>query len=140
MQHANKEKHKNQTKEDLLARIRTSLAGRASEIVNFGEKEGINTGVSSDLQNATNIAMYMISRLGMMENQLVSIDAQHLLNSPMGEKFLAQVNQLLNEQMEETLRLVREGNKKINKLAEILLEKNQVVGAEIEAVFKEVYR
>lgn len=137
MQHANAEKNPNYTKDDLLAKIRTSLAGRAAEIVNFGEKEGTNTGIASDLQNATNVAMRMISRYGMMENQLVSIDAQYLLNSSMADKFLAQVNQLLNEQMQETLRLVQDGNEKIKKMAEILLKKNQIVGAEIEAIFKE---
>ena len=41
------------TKSELLSRIRTSLAGRASEIVHYGTEEGISTGASGDLHSAT---------------------------------------------------------------------------------------
>lgn len=136
MQHANQEKVFGYTKEELLAAIRTSLAGRAAEIVNFGEEKGTNTGVSGDLQNATRKAMRMICYFGMMENQLVSIDPEVMLKSSMAGQFLDQVNALLNQQMEETMRLVREGNDKIVRLAEELIKKNQIVGAEIDAIFK----
>ena len=125
------------TKEDLLNRIKTCLAGRASEIVNLGEKEGTSTGISGDLRQATNVAMHMISSYGMMENQLYSIDPEVMLRSSMANQFLEQVNTLLNQQMEETMRLVKEGNDKITRLAEALIKKNQIVGAEIDAIFKE---
>ena len=35
------------------------------------------------------------------------------------------------------MRLVKEGNDKITRLAEALIKKNQIVGAEIDAIFKE---
>lgn len=60
-----------------------------------------------------------------------------ILQSAMAEKFINQVNDLLNQQMEETLRLVKEGNHKITRLAETLIKQSQVVGAEIDAIFKE---
>ena len=137
MQHANSEKTLVHTKENLINRIRTCLAGRASEIVNLGEKEGISTGISGDLRQATNIAMRMISYFGMMENQLYSIEPELMLKSSMAGQFLEQVNALLNQQMEETIRLVKEGNDKISRLAEVLIKKNQIVGAEIDAIFRE---
>ena len=37
-----------QTKEDLISRIRTSLGGRAAEIVYYGEKDGVSTGASGE--------------------------------------------------------------------------------------------
>ena len=137
MQPANSEKTLVRTKEDLMDMIRTSLAGRASEIVNLGEKEGTSTGISGDLRQATNVAMHMISSYGMMENQLYSIDPEMMLRSSMASQFLEQVNTLLNQQMEETMRLIKEGNHKIVRLAEALIKKNQIVGAEIDAIFKE---
>ena len=136
MKPANQEKTPNYTKEAWIWKIRTVLAGRAAEIVNFGEKAGTNTGISSDLQMATNWAMNMICRYGMVEGSLFSISPEILLKSSMAEKFVEQINALLSEQMEETLELVRKGNDKINRLAEALIKKNQLVDVEIDEIFK----
>ena len=48
----------------LLARIITTLGGRAAEQVVFGDPE-ITTGASSDLQQVTNLARQMVTRFGM---------------------------------------------------------------------------
>jgi cell division protease FtsH len=48
----------------LLARIITTLGGRAAEQVVFGDSE-VTTGASSDLQQVTNLARQMVTRFGM---------------------------------------------------------------------------
>jgi len=48
----------------LLARIITTLGGRAAEQVVFGDPE-VTTGASSDLQQVTNLARQMVTRFGM---------------------------------------------------------------------------
>jgi cell division protease FtsH len=48
----------------LLARIITTLAGRVTEQVVFGDPE-VTTGASNDLQQVTNIARQMVTRYGM---------------------------------------------------------------------------
>ncbi len=48
----------------LLARIITTLGGRVTEKVVFGDQE-ITTGASNDLQQITNIARQMVTRYGM---------------------------------------------------------------------------
>ena len=48
----------------LLARIITTLAGRVTEQIIFGDPE-ITTGASNDLQQVTNIARQMVTRYGM---------------------------------------------------------------------------
>jgi cell division protease FtsH len=48
----------------LLARIITTLAGRVTEQIIFGNPE-ITTGASNDLQQVTNIARQMVTRYGM---------------------------------------------------------------------------
>ena len=52
------------SRNQLLARIITTLAGRATEQVVFGDPE-ITTGASNDLQQVTSIARQMVTRYGM---------------------------------------------------------------------------
>ena len=52
------------SRSELLARIITTLGGRAAEQVVFGDTE-ITTGASSDLQQVTNLARQMVTRFGM---------------------------------------------------------------------------
>ena len=52
------------SRSQLLARIVTTLAGRVTEQVIFGDPE-VTTGASNDLQQVTNIARQMVTRYGM---------------------------------------------------------------------------
>ena len=65
MQHANSETKGSYTKEELLSRIRISMAGRAAEIVYYGREKGLTTGASSDLYHATRVAESVIMSYGM---------------------------------------------------------------------------
>ena len=135
MQHGSAEKTPSYTKEQLLWRIRTSLAGRASEIVFFGEEAGNNTGVSGDLQSATNLVLQIICRYGMSGQSLLSIDPDRLLGTPAGERILMKAEEILAQEMENTIQIIKEGKEKVEKLSQALLEKNQLMGNEIEEIF-----
>merc|ERR1719221_1188942 len=52
------------SRSELLARIITTLGGRAAEQVVFGDPD-VTTGASSDLQQFTNLARQMVTRFGM---------------------------------------------------------------------------
>lgn len=52
------------SRSELLARIITTLAGRAAEQIVFGDPE-VTTGASNDLQQVTNLARQMVTRFGM---------------------------------------------------------------------------
>ena len=52
------------SRSELLARIITTLGGRAAEKVVFGDPE-VTTGASNDLQQVTNLARQMVTRFGM---------------------------------------------------------------------------
>jgi cell division protease FtsH len=52
------------SRSQLLARIITTLGGRVTEQVVFGDPE-VTTGASNDLQQVTNIARQMVTRYGM---------------------------------------------------------------------------
>lgn len=124
------------TRAQLLWMIRTSLAGRAAEIVFYGEESGINTGVSSDLESATNIALQMVCRYGMSGKSLISISPDKVFNSAYGMRMLEEVEEILDQEMKTTIKLVEEGRDKIEALASALLEKNQIMGDEIERIFE----
>lgn len=135
MQHANEEEIPSYTRQQMVWKIRTALAGRAAEKTFFGEEKGINTGVSSDLSNATSLAMNMLCRFAMDENSLVSISPDMLLKSGGAEKLINETNELLLQEMEATEALIREGQEKIRKLADYLLQNNHATEEEIEAIF-----
>ena len=135
MQHGSEEKTPSYTKEQLLWRIRTSLAGRASEIVFYGEEAGNNTGVSGDLQSATNLVLQMICRYGMSGRSLLSIDPDRLLGTPAGEKILMKAEEILEKEMEKTIQIIRDGKDKVEALSQALLIKNQLMGNEIDEIF-----
>lgn len=135
MQHAEQEGKAIYTKDELLARIRTSLGGRAAEIAYYGEHDGISSGASGDLASATNIARQIVCTYGMDDEfGLAVVNA-----AQMSGEVRASVNRILKEQMNEAVRHISENKDKIDSLVEELMEKNHLSSAEIErAITKDV--
>lgn len=135
MQHAEQEGKAIYTKDELLARIRTSLGGRAAEIAYYGEHDGISSGASGDLASATNIARQIVCTYGMDDEfGLAVVNA-----AQMSGEVRASVNRILKEQMNEAVRHISENEDKIDSLVEELMEKNHLSSAEIErAITKDV--
>ncbi len=133
VQHADNEGKAIYTKEELLARIRTSLAGRAAELVYYGEKDGVSTGASGDLQNATRVATHLLCTYGMDDTfGLAVVDPA---NSGMSKFVHDAVRDLLDAQMQETMRIILEKKAVIDRIVELLLQENQVSGERIKAIF-----
>ena len=89
-----------------------------------------------ELETATNLALNMLCRYGMSGKSLISLSPDRVLNSALGEKFLEEAQEILEEELKNTIELVRYGRDKIDALANALLEKNQLVAGEIEEIFK----
>lgn len=118
------------TRSQLLEKIGVSLGGRGAEIIYYGDEDGISTGSSGDLAEATNIAKRMITTYGMDEQfGLAAIDVGDI---PDRERLHNRVNVMLREQMKEVLRVLRENKAKLDILVEALLDKNKLTQAEIE--------
>ena len=64
------------SRSELLARIITTLGGRVTEKVVFGDPE-ITTGASNDLQQVTNIARQMVTRYGMSSIGPIALEDQN---------------------------------------------------------------
>lgn len=127
MQHSEQEGKAIYTKDELLARVRTSLGGRAAEIVYYGEQDGISTGASGDLASATNVARQMVCSYGMDEQFGLAVDTGSL-----SMEARVAVNRILKEQMECAIRIVAENKERIDSLVEELMVKNHLTKAEIE--------
>jgi len=138
MQHADQENKGLFTKEELLADIRTSLGGRAAEIVYYGPKDGVSTGASGDLANATAKARRLICSYGMDEDFGLAVVQPEAASSgeAMSLEVRQAVNRILQEQMEKALTLVQENQPKIDALVKALLVKNHMTGTQIDEILK----
>lgn len=95
--------------EDILSKIRFYLAGRAAEVVLYGEKRGTTTGLRSDLQHATSLARDYLTCYAMEDEFMVSyldeMDKDKLFASPIGEKIYKRINEILMVQIAETKKI-----------------------------------
>ena len=131
MQHANSEGKGLYTKSELLSKIRTSLAGRASEIVYYGNEEGVSTGASGDLYSATKIAEQMICNYGMDQ----SIGMSYIDGGVMNQGVRDKVNAILNEELENAINIIETNRRAIDAIVDVLMEKNHLKENEIDEIF-----
>ena len=137
MQHGDHENKPLYTKRELLNRIRTSLGGRATEMVYYGPEEGLSTGASGDLSNATAVARRIICTYGMDEKfGLAAVDMDTARSGELSAEVRGAVNEILNREMQFTVELIGYNRAAIDALVAALLEKNQLTGPEIDAILK----
>ena len=134
MQHAEREDKGFYTKEEILASIRTSLGGRAAEMVYYGEQDGITTGASGDLAAATAQARRMLCRYGMDERFGLAATAE--TDGPMSAEMRERVNEILSRELAAAIASVEENRATVDALVGALLERNHLKGDEIAAILK----
>ena len=138
MEHADTEDTPLRTRKEIIARIRTSLGGRAAELVRYGEEDGVSTGASGDLEQATKLAAALLSQYGMDgEFGLAALSTENLLRGPMAEKTLSRINEILSEELKNAVNLLNEHRVQLDLLALTLLQKNKLTQEEIETLMKE---
>ena len=133
MQHGDTEDKGIYTKDELISRIRTSLGGRAAELVYYGERDGVSTGVSGDLAAATNLAQRIICSYGMDDSfGLAVVNTPNAAGGEVSLEVRRFVNRILNEQMAEAVRIISENKDKIDSLVNALMLKSHLNRDEIE--------
>lgn len=135
MQHAGDENKGLYTKEELLAHIRTSLAGRAAEVVYYGEVDGVSTGASGDLQSATNLAEQIICSYGMDEKIGLAVVGTGAVDSAYYSKIRDRINEILACEFEQAKKLISQNIVAMDKMVKVLMEKNHLKGSEIDKIF-----
>ena len=135
MEHSSRDMGPLSTKEEMIHRIRTSLGGRAAELVYYGEEQGISTGASGDLEQATRVAAAMLCAYGMDgEFGLMAMDLRDALKDPEVRK---KINEMLRQEMEKTVEIIRSNSGRMDRMVDALMQKNRLTGEEMEALLKE---
>ena len=132
---ANDEQKGSYTKDELLSRIKVSLAGRCAEQVVFGTEKGNTTGASSDLAKATKTALSIICYYGMDDEAGLAV-YPYSEDNIRDEKIRARVNKLLAEQFAETKELISKYRKALDSLTDALIDKNHLSGKEITDIIE----
>jgi cell division protease FtsH len=132
-------------KTELLNKIATLLGGRAAEEIMFGD---VSTGAHNDLSKATDIARSMVKEYG-MSSKVGQVyfarekTARYLPMLPEGavdyseataEMIDNEVRQIISEQYARALEILQGKKEVIEKVAQVLLEKEKIDGAELKAI------
>lgn len=138
------------SKQQLFARIVGGLGGRAVEEVVFGEPE-ITTGAAGDLQQITQIARQMVTTYGMSEigpwslidpavqngDVVMRMLARNNMSEKLAEEIDASVRQIIDKAYEIAKNHVRNNREAMDKIVEVLLEKETLSGDEFRALLSE---
>ncbi|WP_303870400.1 ATP-dependent zinc metalloprotease FtsH [Acetobacterium wieringae] len=132
------------TKSQLIEEIIIALGGRAAEEIVLNE---ISTGASNDLKRVNQIARNMITKYGMSEklsNMIFENDGAYdgldygfkNCSSEIASIIDTEVKEIIDHAYQRTLTLLHENITKLNRLGEMLLEKEKVDGPEFESIFQ----
>ena len=128
----------------LLARIITTLAGRVTEQVVFGDPE-ITTGASNDLQRLTGIARQMVTRYGMSNIGPIALEndnnEQMFMGSNCNEAIINRIDRevcrIINHCEQIATKIVLDNRVIIDLIVERLLEAETLDGNEFRALVEQ---
>ena len=135
-----------ETKEELIAKITTYMAGRAAEMVQFNSA---TSGAANDIENATKIARAMITMYGMSDRFgmmcLATVEHQYLSGGAgliCGEDTAGQIDEevlsVINSCYNEACRLLEENKEILDRISEYLFEKETITGKEFMKMYREM--
>ncbi len=135
-----------ETKEELLAKITTFMAGRAAEDIVFGSS---TSGAANDIESATNIARNMVTRFGMSDKfgmmGLASVENQYLegrASLTCGDKTAALIDDevlaIINRSYNTAKELLEENKEVLDHISDYLYEHETITGKEFMKIFREL--
>ena len=135
-----------ETKDELLTKINTYMAGRAAEMLVFNSA---TSGAANDIENATKIARAMVTMYGMSDKFgmmcLATVQNQYLDGGAgliCGQKTASQIDQevlnIINHAYDEATRLLTENREILDRISDYLFEKETITGKEFMDIFREM--
>lgn len=121
------------TSKELIAQIKVLFGGRASEEIVFND---ISTGAYSDIKKATEIARTYIEKVGMNTNiGLVNIENENYYSSDITMREVdLEIREMLGKEYKQTIEILKENREKLDKIAELLIEKETITGEEVRKI------
>jgi len=130
------------TREQIMDELAATLGGRASEEIVLGK---ISTGALNDLERVTKQAYAMVSYYGMNKElgNLSFYDStgqnEYMFGKPYSEKTAetidAEVKSIVEEAYQRAKNTLIENREGLNKLSELLLEREVIFSEDLEAIF-----
>ena len=119
----------------LLARIMTTLAGRVTEHVVFGDPE-ITTSASNDLQRVTTTARQMVTRYGMSSIGPIALedDNNEPINEILADRVDTEVCKIINHCEEMATKIILDNRVIIDLIVEKLLDSETIDGHEFRQI------
>lgn len=135
-----------ETKDELLAKITTYMAGRAAEVLVF---QSATSGAANDIEQATKIARAMVTMYGMsdkfgmmclatVENQYLDGRAGLICGEDTAGMIDKEVLDIINHSYDEAMRMLTENREILNHISEYLYEKETITGKEFMKIFREM--
>jgi hypothetical protein len=116
------------TRSDMLADIKVSLAGMVAEEIWFGES---TTGPSSDLQAATRVAVQMVTQLGMGHSVLSLGVSENSMDIALRSRQVREDADAVLQQCKEEIREFLEGKRStVEAVRDALIERDELTGDE----------
>ena len=132
------------TKDEILAKIRVCMGGRAAEELIMHTQ---TTGAAQDIQQATSLAQYMVTMYGMSDEfgmtGLASRQNQYLeggygLNC--AQETAAQIDRLVTKIIKdcyaEAIQILRDNEEMLHAITSYLLQKETITGTEMKAILE----
>ena len=135
-----------ETKDELLAKITTFMAGRAAEVLVF---HSATSGAANDIENATKIARAMVTMYGMsdtfgmmclatVENQYLDGRAGLICGEDTAGQIDKEVLSIINNSYNEAMQMLTENREILDHISEYLYEKETITGKEFMKIFREM--
>ena len=132
------------SRSQLLARIITTLGGRVTEQVVFGNPE-VTTGASNDLQQVTNIARQMVTRYGMSNIGPIALENDNNeqmfmggdSNEAISDRIDAEVCKIVNHCEQIAKEIILDNRVIIDLVVEKLLDSETISGEEFREILSE---
>jgi cell division protease FtsH len=135
------------TRSELLDRMAVLLGGRVAEEIRFGE---VSTGAHNDLFRATDIARSMVKEYGMSqklgpltfekERRPLFLEGMFPSSKEYSENTAMEIDeeikQIVNGGYEKVRNILKEKRDKLEKVAEVLLEKEVIEGEELRTLIE----
>lgn len=135
-----------ETKDELLAKITTYMAGRAAEVLAFNS---VTSGAANDIENATKIARAMVTMYGMSDKFgmmcLATVQNQYLEGGAgliCGENTASQIDDevlsIINSSYAEAMKLLDENREILDSISDYLYQKETITGKEFMKMFRDM--
>ena len=136
------------SRSELIDELAMIMGGRVAEEIVFNEP---TTGAQNDIEKATVIAKQMVTKFGMSELGPLALgqsDAQPFLGRDFGHiqdysddvasKIDAEVHRFIEEAHDEAREIITKYRDKLDRMVELLLEKETLEKEEVQEIFAEV--